>query len=376
MQAPLDVVRCVAGHLAALHGGISLNMREMNQVLQVNPDDMDVRAQAGVTRKQLNEYIRDTGLMFTVDPGADASLGGMASTRASGTNTVKYGGMRDNVLGLTAVLADGSVVSAGSRARKSSTGYDLKNLLIGSEGTLGIITELDIRLFGQPEAVSSAVCEFPTLADAVNCTIAIIQMGVPVARVELMDALSCRAVNKYSKMDLKELPTLFFEFHGTHASVAEQAQQTGDIAEGFGASGFQWSSDAQERAHLWQARHHAYWAAIALRGKPDLRGMPTDAAVPISRLAECVLESDADLQEVTARTGLVGPLVGHVGDGNFHYCLAIDVTNQDEIREAKAFAERLAERAIRMGGTCSGEHGLGYGKLKFMEVFFFAIPCL
>jgi D-lactate dehydrogenase (cytochrome) len=251
------VVCGLAGHLAALHGGISINTREMNQVLQVNPEDMDVRAQAGVTRKQLNEYIRDTGLMFTVDPGADATLGGMASTRASGTNTVKYGGMRDNVLGMTAVLADGSVVHTGSRARKSSTGYDLKNLLIGSEGTLGIITELNIRLFGQPEAVSSAVCEFPTLADAVNCVIAIIQMGVPVARVELMDALSCQAVNKYSKMALKELPTLFFEFHGSHASVEEQAQQTGDIAASFGASGFQWSADAQERGRLWQARHLA-----------------------------------------------------------------------------------------------------------------------
>ena len=355
------------GHLAALRGGIALNMREMNQVLQVNPEDMDVRAQAGVTRKQLNEYIRDTGLMFTVDPGADASLGGMASTRASGTNTVRYGGMRDNVLGLTAVMADGSVMHAGSRARKCSTGYDLKNLLIGSEGTLGIITELNVRLFGQPEAISSAVCEFPTLADAVNCTIATIQLGVPVARVELMDALSCTAVNKFSKMSLNETPTLFFEFHGSHASVAEQAQQVGEIAQGFSGAGFKWSADAQERSKLWEARHHAYWAAIALRGLPNLRGMPTDAAVPISRLADMVMESDADLRDVTRRTGLIGPLVGHVGDGNFHYCLAIDVANPEEIKEAKAFAERLAARAIRMGGTCSGEHGIGYGKLHFVE---------
>eukprot|EP00802_Teleaulax_amphioxeia_P011580 Tamp_11613.p1 GENE.Tamp_11613~~Tamp_11613.p1 ORF type:complete len:501 (-),score=113.77 Tamp_11613:395-1858(-) len=355
------------GHLAALRGGVAINMREMNQVLEVNADDMDVRCQAGVTRKQLNTYIRDTGLMFTVDPGADATLGGMASTRASGTNTVKYGTMRDNVIQLSAVLADGSVIKAGSRARKSSTGYDLKNLLIGSEGTLGIITEVTVRLYGQPEAVSSAVCEFPTLADAVNCTIAIIQMGIPVARIEMMDAMSCKAVNKYSNMTLQELPTLFFEFHGSPASVEEMAQNTGELAESFGASGFKWSSDASERAKLWEARHHAYWAAIAMRGKENLRGMPTDACVPISRLAECVMESDADLRGVTERTGLVGPLVGHVGDGNFHYCLAIDVTNAEEIREAKAFAERLAQRAIRMGGTCSGEHGVGYGKLKFLE---------
>eukprot|EP00286_Rhodomonas_abbreviata_P008326 CAMPEP_0181320502 /NCGR_PEP_ID=MMETSP1101-20121128/18159_1 /TAXON_ID=46948 /ORGANISM="Rhodomonas abbreviata, Strain Caron Lab Isolate" /LENGTH=514 /DNA_ID=CAMNT_0023428213 /DNA_START=141 /DNA_END=1685 /DNA_ORIENTATION=+ len=358
---PSGACTSLEGHLAALKGGVSVNMRDMKEVLEVNASDMDCRVQAGVTRIQLNEFIRDTGLFFPVDPGADASFGGMASTRASGTNAVRYGTMRDNVLGITAVLADGSIVRTGGRARKSSTGYDLTRLLIGSEGTLGIITEVTIRLHGQPEAISSAVCEFESLHGAVDATIAIIQCGIPVARVELLDSATCDAVNKYSKMNLAVVPTLFFEFHGSSSAVAEQAQQVGDLVAEFGGSGFKWSASPEERSQLWKARHDAYYASIALR--PGCKGMPTDACVPISRLADCILETEKDLKE----TGLVGPMLGHVGDGNFHMCLAIDVADKHEVQMAKDFGARLARRAISMGGTCSGEHGVGYGKLPFLD---------
>jgi len=349
------------GHLAALKGGINLNFRDMAEVLEVNASDLDCRVQAGVTRIQLNEYVRDTGLFFPIDPGADASLGGMASTRASGTNAVRYGTMRDNVLGLTAVLADGTIVKTGGRARKSSTGYDLTRLLVGAEGTLGIITEVALRLHGQPESIASAVCEFESLHGAVDATIAIIQCGIPVARVELLDAATCDAVNKYSKMDLAVTPTLFFEFHGSEAGVQEQSRQVGDLVAEFGGKGFKWSASPEERSQLWKARHDAYYASIAL--KPGGRGMPTDACVPISKLADCIMQTEHDLKQ----TGLVGPMLGHVGDGNFHMCLSLDITDKDEVQRAKDFGARLARRAISMGGTCSGEHGVGYGKLEFLD---------
>jgi len=314
-----------------------------------------------VSRKALNEYIRDTGLMFPIDPGADATLGGMASTRASGTNAVRYGTMRENVMGLTVVMADGSVVKTGSRARKNSTGYDLTRLLVGAEGTLGVITEVSVKLYGQPEATSSAVCEFDSLEGATQATMAIIQCGIPVARIELLDAPAVDAVNKYSALSLNVTPTLFFEFHGSTASVKEQATSAGEIAADYGGQSFQWTTSPEERAKLWGARHVAYYAAIALR--PGCVGMPTDACVPISRLADVISESDADLKA----SGLVGPLVGHVGDGNFHYCIPMDASNPEEVAAIKAFGERLARRAIAAGGTCSGEHGVGYGKLKFLE---------
>mmetsp|Transcript_33032 Transcript_33032/g.51498 ORF Transcript_33032/g.51498 Transcript_33032/m.51498 type:complete len:369 (-) Transcript_33032:416-1522(-) len=333
----------------------------MNEVLEVNESDMDCRVQPGVTREQLNDYLRATGLFFPVDPGANATCGGMASTRASGTNTVRYGTMRDQVKGLTAVLADGSIVQTGGRARKSATGYDLTNLLVGSEGTLGIITELNLKLHGQPEAVSTAVCTFEDLHGAVESVISIIQCGIPIAKVEFLDAKMCDAVNKYNNLSLEAKPTLFFEFHGSHNSVEEQAQTVGDLVGEYGGSGFKWASTPEERTHLWKARHQALYAALAL--VPGSRGILTDACVPISRLAECVSKTDEDLRQ----TGLLGVMVGHVGDGNFHVGLMVDPNNKEEILEAKRFADRMAVRAIEMGGTCSGEHGIGYGKLVFLE---------
>ena len=319
------------------------------------------QVQAGVTRKQLNEHLRDTGLFFPIDPGADASLGGMAATRASGTNAVRYGTMRENVLGLTAVLADGRIIRTGTRARKSSAGYDLTRLLVGSEGTLGIITELTLRLYGIPEAMSAAVCPFPTVADAVNTVIQTIQLGVPVARIELLDATQMDACNRYSKLNLAVLPTLFFEFHGTKRGVAEQAEMVGDIAAEFGGTEFEWETRPEDRSKLWQARHDAYYAALALR--PGSQGMPTDVCVPISRLAECIEETRADVEQA----GVLAPLVGHVGDGNFHLVYVLDPENEAEVKQAEELHERMVLRALAMGGTCTGEHGIGYGKMRFLE---------
>jgi D-lactate dehydrogenase (cytochrome) len=349
------------GHIAALRGGISIDLSGLDRVIEVNAEDLDCRVEAGMTRKTLNAELRDTGLFFPIDPGADASLGGMAATRASGTNAVRYGTMRENVLGLTVVTADGRVIKTGGRARKSSAGYDLTRLFVGSEGTLGIITELQLRLQGIPEAISAAVCSFGDLGGAVETVMATIQSGVPVARIELLDEVQMRACNAYSKLDYPEAPTLFFEFHGTPAWVEEQARMVGEIADGFGGSGFRWATQAEDRNRLWQARHDAYWAAKGLR--PGAEGRATDVCVPISRLAECMLESRAD----AAANGLLTPIVGHVGDGNFHMTFLLDPADPDELARADAVSARMVERALAMGGTCTGEHGIGTGKMHYLE---------
>jgi len=348
------------GHLLAVRGGVTIDLSGMNRVVAVRADDLDATIEAGVTRKQLNAALRDTGLFFPIDPGADASLGGMAATRASGTNAVRYGTMRENVLSLTAVLAGGRVVRCGSRARKSSAGYDLTRLLVGSEGTLGIITELTVRLYPLPEAVSSAVCAFPDIGAAVATVIATIQLGIPVARIELLDALAITAINRHSKTSLREAPTLFFEFHGSQAGVAEQARAVQDIAADHGGMDFDWATRPEDRSRLWQARHDAYYACLGLR--PGARSLTTDVCVPISRLADCIAETTADLET----SGLVAPLVGHVGDGNFHLLLLADPDDADENERARAFSNRLVERALRLDGTCTGEHGVGIGKRKYL----------
>ena len=349
------------GHVAALHGGVTIDLTGMNRILRVNPEDMDVTVQAGVTRKRLNEHLRDTGLFFPIDPGADASLGGMTATRASGTNAVRYGTMRENVLALTVVLADGRVIRTARRSRKSAAGYDLTRLFVGSEGTLGVITEVTLRLYGIPEAVSAAVVSFPTLDAAVQTVIEVIQSTIPIARVELLDEVQMDAVNRYSKLNYAVAPTLFFEFHGTTRGVAEQVEQVGAIASGSGGGDFQWASKPEERSKLWQARHDAYYAALALR--PGCKGWATDVCVPISRLAECIAETKEDL----ARASIKAALVGHVGDGNFHLVYLIDPDKPEEIQEASALNDRMVARALAMEGTCTGEHGVGYGKLGFMQ---------
>jgi D-lactate dehydrogenase (cytochrome) len=348
------------GHVAALAGGISIDMSQMNRILRVGAEDLDASVEAGVTRKQLNEHLRDTGLFFPIDPGADASLGGMAATRASGTNAVRYGTMRENVLALTVVLADGRVIRTARRARKSAAGYDLTRLFVGSEGTLGIITELTLRLYGIPEAVSAAVCAFPSIEGAVDTVILTIQSGVPVARIELLDEAQIAAINKYSKLDHKVAPTLFFEFHGSPAGVAEQAETVKAIAGDYGADDFRWATTSEERSKLWQARHDAYYAALALR--PGSKGFATDVCVPISRLAECISETKRDL----AQSPIPYALVGHVGDGNFHLVFMIDPNRPDELAEASRLNDRMVARALAMEGTSTGEHGVGYGKMEFL----------
>lgn len=350
------------GHLHALRGGVCIDLSGMNRVVAVRPEDLDATVQAGVTRKALNAQLHGTGLFFPIDPGADASLGGMAATRASGTNAVRYGTMRENVLALTAVMADGSILKAGSRAKKSSAGYDLARLLIGSEGTLGIITELTVRLYPIPEAISSAVCAFPAVGDAVATVIETIQLGVPVARIELLDALAVAAINRHSKTTLREAPTLFFEFHGSPAGVEEQARSVQAIAAEHGGMDFEWATRPEDRSRLWQARHDAYYACLGLR--PGARSLTTDVCVPISRLADCIGETVADL----AASGLTAPLVGHVGDGNFHLLLLADPADAGENERAKAFSNRLVERALAMEGTCTGEHGVGVGKRKYLAL--------
>jgi len=348
------------GHVAALAGGVCIDMSQMNRILRVNVEDLDVLVEAGVTRKQLNEHLRDTGLFFPIDPGADASLGGMAATRASGTNAVRYGTMRENVLALTVVLADGRVIRTARRARKSAAGYDLTRLFVGSEGTLGVITELAVRLYGIPEAISAAVCAFPSIESAVDTVILTIQSGIPVARIELLDESQMAAINRYSKLDHKVAPTLFFEFHGTPAGVAEQAEIVKAIAGEHGADDFQWATTSEARSKLWQARHDAYYAALALR--PGSKGFATDVCVPISRLAECISETKQDL----AQSPVPSALVGHVGDGNFHLVFMIDPDRPEEVAEASRLNDRMVGRALAMEGTSTGEHGVGYGKMEFL----------
>ncbi len=349
------------GQVNAPHGGICIDLSEMNQILDVNAEDMDCRVQAGVTRRELNQYLRDTGLFFPIDPSANTSLGRMTATRASGTNAVRYGTMRDNVLGLTVVTASGDIIRTGTRARKSAAGYDLTRLFVGSEGTLGIITEVQLRLHGLCEAISAAIVNFPDVRAAAEATIQTIQMGIPMARIELVDRAYMKAINDYSKTDYPELDTLFLEFHGTRAGVAEQVQLFDEISQEFGATGFQWAEREEDRNRLWRARHDAYYAGLAVH--PGYRGYVTDVCVPISRLADCIEATRADIDT----SGLFAPVIGHVGDGNFHSTIFIDPDDPSMLDKALELDRRLVQRALEMGGTCTGEHGIGMGKLKHMR---------
>ena len=349
------------GHVNAVYGGVCIDLSQMKRIVAVHAEDLDVVVEAGVTRKELNEHLRDQGLMFPIDPGADASIGGMAATRASGTNAVRYGTMKDNVLALTAVMADGSIVKTSTRARKTSAGYDLTRLLVGSEGTLGIITEITLKLHGIPEAIAAGVCPFPSVKAACDATILTIQTGLPVARIELLDDVMIRGVNLHSKLGLPETTMLFVEFHGTEAGVKEQSERFGEIAAEFGGGPFEWATKAEDRSKLWQARHDAYWAARALR--PGFESVATDVCVPISQLAECVEETKRDIEA----SGLIAPIAGHVGDGNFHTQPIVDLNDADEVERAQAFIDRLVKRALAMGGTCTGEHGVGQKKIKYLE---------
>jgi D-lactate dehydrogenase (cytochrome) len=358
---PFGAGSSLEGHINPVHGGVSIDMSRMNRILRVSADDLDATVEAGVTRKQFEKHLRSTGLIFHLDPGADATLGGMAATRASGTTAVRYGTMRDAVLGMKVVLADGRIISTGSRARKSSTGYDLTKLFVGSEGTLGVITELTLRLHGRPEAVAAATCYFSDIESAVRTVITTIQLGIPVARIELLDEVQVDAVNRFSRTAYPVQPTLFFEFHGlSDRDVTEQAEAVGEVAAENGGQGFARATSLEARAALWQARHDAYYAALALR--PGSRGWTTDACVPISRLTECIVETKRDI----AASHLVGALVGHVGDGNFHVVFPVHPDDPADMHEVERLSDRLAERAISMGGTCSGEHGVGLGKRKFL----------
>lgn len=358
---PFGTGTSLEGHVNAPAGGISLDFSQMNAILAVHAQDMDVVIQPGVTRKALNTHLRDTGLFFPIDPGADASLGGMAATSASGTCAVRYGTMKDNVLALKAVLPSGEIVQTASRARKTSAGYDLTRLMVGSEGTLGLITELTLKLQGIPEATSAATCSFATVEGACNAVIACFQYGLPVARIELLNALQVRACNAYSNLTLPETPLLLLEFHGSETGVTEQAKLFGEIAADHGGSGFTFTTREEERLKLWQARHDAYWAALQLQ--PGAQGISTDVCVPISRLADCVTQTEAKLAEL----GLKAPIVGHVGDGNFHTLLLVDMDNPQEIARAEGYVGWLADLAISMEGTCTGEHGIGQGKAKYLE---------
>jgi D-lactate dehydrogenase (cytochrome) len=357
---PFGTGTSLEGQVNAPYGGVSLDLSRMNRILAVHEADLDCVVEPGVTRKALNDHVRDMGLFFPVDPGADASLGGMAATRASGTNAVRYGTMRDAVLGLTAVLADGSVITTGGRARKSSAGYDLTRLLIGSEGTLGVITKLTLKLYGIPETILSAVCPFASIEGACNATIAALQMGLPLARIELADEVQIRACNAYSHLALPETPTLFLEFHGTAASAREQVEAFAEIAKSEGGGEFDWAERQEDRTRLWQARHDAYWAARAL--KPGAEVLSTDVCVPISALAACVGETRQDID----RLGLLAPIVGHVGDGNFHVLPLIDPADPEERGKVQDFLDRLIDRALGFGGTCTGEHGVGQGKISYL----------
>lgn len=358
---PFGVGSSLEGHLLAVQGGVSLDLGAMNSVLSIDADDLTATVQAGVTRKQLNAALKDTGLFFPIDPGADATLGGMASTRASGTNAVRYGTMRENVLNLTAVTAEGKTLRTARRAKKSSAGYDLTRIFVGSEGTLGVITEVTVKLYPQPEAISAAICNFPDVASAVRTTISTIQMGVPIARCELLDAMGVKAVNLHSRLGLRETPVLMFEFHGNDRSVREQAEGVQEIARENGGMDFQWATSPEERSKIWTARHNAYFATLQLRA--GCRSVTTDACVPISRLADCIVETQADL----AKASFPSSIIGHVGDGNFHVQMLIDPNAPQEFDEAEAINSRLVARALAMDGTCTGEHGVGLHKMEFLR---------
>jgi D-lactate dehydrogenase (cytochrome) len=349
------------GQVQAVEGGVCIDLSQMNQIIEVNNEDLDCRVQAGVTRLELNHYLRETGLFFPVDPGANTSIGGMTATRASGTNAVRYGTMRENVLGLTVVSASGEIIKTGTRARKSSAGYDLTHLFVGSEGTLGVITEVSLRLYGITEAISAAIVNFPDVRSAAEATIQTIQLGIPVARIEILDSAYMKAINAYSKTSYPELDTLFLEFHGTTAGVAEQVEMFDEISREFGASGFQWAAQESDRQQLWRARHDAYYAGLAVY--PGYRGYVTDVCVPISRLADCIAETQVDI----AASGMFAPVIGHVGDGNFHATIFIDPDDDAMFAKALELDKRMVERAQSMGGTCTGEHGIGIGKLKHMR---------
>lgn len=349
------------GHVNAPFGGVSVDTSMMKRIIEVHAEDLDCVIEPGVTRKMLNEHLRDVGLFFPIDPGADASLGGMVATRASGTNAVRYGTMKDNVLALKVVLPNGEVMTTSRRAKKSSAGYDLTRLFVGSEGTLGLIAEITLKLQGIPEAISAGVCPFPSVKAACDATILTIQSGLPVARIELLDTLQVKACNMYSKLALPETPMLFVEFHGTDEGVKEQALRFGEIASELGGGPFDWATRAEDRTRLWQARHDVYWASMGLR--PGAKGVSTDVCVPISRLSDCIEETQADI----AASGLIAPIVGHVGDGNFHVLPLVDMDNPVEVKAAKNFVERLVQRALSMEGTCTGEHGVGQGKMKYLE---------
>ncbi len=350
------------GHVNAPFGGVCIDMSQMKRIIAVHAEDLDVVVEAGVTRKELNEHLRDQGLMFPIDPGADASIGGMAATRASGTNAVRYGTMKDNVLALKAVMADGSIVQTSTRARKTSAGYDLTRLLVGSEGTLGIITEITLKLHGISEAIAAGVCPFPSIKAACDTAIMTIQTGIPVARIELLDEVMIKGFNLHSKLGLPETPMLFVEFHGTDAWVKEQSERFGEIAADHGGGPFDWATKAEDRTRLWEARHNGYWAGRALR--PGADTLATDVCVPISRLADCVDETKRDIEE----SGLIAPIAGHVGDGNFHTQPLLDLADPEEVARVQGFIDRLVKRALAMGGTCTGEHGVGQKKIKYLEL--------
>jgi D-lactate dehydrogenase (cytochrome) len=357
---PFGAGTSLEGNTAAVAGGVSIDFSRMNKVLALHESDMDVVVQPGITRKQLNAHLRGTGLFFPIDPGADASIGGMTSTRASGTMAVRYGTMKDNVMALEVVLSDGRVIRTSKRARKSAAGYDLTRLFVGAEGTLGVITEVTLKLHPLPQAMSAAVCSFDNLRDAVDTAIAVIQSAVPVARIELVDDVMMRGINAYSKLGYREAPTLFFEFHGSHAGVAEHAEAAQVIAADHNGRGFEWAQAAEQRSRLWHARDNTLYAGMGLR--PGARAMITDVCVPISRLAECLTETRRDADA----SGLIAPIVGHVGDGNFHMLILVDPAEAEEIARAKALHERMVARAITMEGTSTGEHGIGLGKIRFL----------
>ncbi|MEE2655518.1 MAG: FAD-linked oxidase C-terminal domain-containing protein [Pseudomonadota bacterium] len=358
---PFGAGTSLEGGVGAVHGGICIDMSRMNNILRVNDKDLDAIVEAGVTRKQLNSHLRDTGLFFPIDPGADATIGGMASTRASGTNAVRYGTMRENVLNVKVVLANGEVIKTGGRARKSSAGYDITRLFVGAEGTLGVITEITLRLHGIPESITSAVCSFPSVESAVDCSVLTIQSGIPVARVELLDKLQMQACIQYSSLNYEVSPALFFEFHGSLASVREQAELVQSIATNFGGQRFRWAEKIEERNQLWHARHNALYAALAL--KPGAQAWSTDVCVPVSRLSECIEKTRLDIDKSSA----TATILGHVGDGNFHVIFLIDPECPEDLLNAQRINERMISRAISMEGTCTGEHGVGMGKLKYLE---------